>query len=472
MKVKIQIPKKLKPFVEKRKRFKVAYGGRAGTKSMTFANIFLIYASNGALIGCFREFQNSIEDSVHSLLQTQIDKQKFPGYSIQKTRIEHESNGGFRFRGLARGIEGVKSMHGFHYFWIEEGQFISEESLKILTPTLREEDSEIWISANALNSSDPFSQRFIVPYEKEIERNGFYEDDLHYIVKINYHDNPWFPATLEQERLFDKEHLSSALYEHIWEGALNDSVDDNIIITDWFDAAIDAHEKLGIKPSGACVVSHDPSDLGTNDKGLIIRHGILVKEAISRAIGDVNEGMDWALDAAIDARADLFVWDCDGIGAGLKRQVNEALTGKKIDYHIFHGGLTPDEPDAIYEPVDPEKKQRSNRDMFRNTRAQYYWALRDRFFKTWLAVEKDKYINPDELISICSKVRDLRLLRSEVCRIPRKYSSLGKIQILDKDQMRKLKIQSPNLADSLMMSMVKPKEVSKFYNMQFDSFFG
>lgn len=125
---------------------------------------------------------------------------------------------------------------------------------------------------------------------------------------------------------------------------------------------------------------------------------------------------------------------------------------------MFHGSNSPEHPLRIYEPVDntSNKKQRKNQDVFYNRRAQFYWGLRDRFYKTFLAVEKGKYMNPDELISIPSTIEDLKILRSEVCRIPRKFNSSGKIQIMNKKEMKKLKIQSPNLADSLMMSFKTP----------------
>ncbi len=89
--------------------------------------------------------------------------------------------------------------------------------------------------------------------------------------------------------------------------------------------------------------------------------------------------------------------------------------------------------------------------MFANLRAQMYWRLRDRIFKTYLAVEKGRYYSPDELISFSSSISELTALRSEICRIPRKPVSSGKIQILSKDEMKKLGIKSPNMADAVMM---------------------
>lgn len=73
-------------------------------------------------------------------------------------------------------------------------------------------------------------------------------------------------------------------------------------------------------------------------------------------------------------------------------------------------------------------------------------------FKTYLAVTKGKYFNKDELISFNSEMKSLVALRAELCRIPRKMNvPSGRIQILSKPEMIKLKIKSPNMADAVMM---------------------
>jgi phage terminase large subunit len=448
------IPEKLLPFLEKPKRFKIAYGGRGGAKSQTFADMLLMKAQvEQAKVGCFREMQNSIEDSVHSLLKEEIDRLTLQGFVVQKADIEHQDGGIFKFKGLARNPDAIKSMHGFKYFWVEEAHAISKDSLEKLTPTTRIEGSEIWFSLNPQSSEDPMSQRFLVPYWDELEKNGYYEDDLHLIIKINWRDNPWFPEVLNQERLWDFEHKSRAEYDHIWEGHFNDQVDNSIILPEWFDAAVDAHKKIGFKPRGLKVVSHDPSDLGGDAKGLVYRHGVVVLEAKDIETGDVNEGCDQATQYALDIKADWFVWDGDGLGVSLRRQVSQSLP--KMDLLMFKGSEEPDNPTRIYEPLEGDPHNRkANKDTFRNKRAQYYWNLRDRFYKTYLAVNKRESFDSEELISISSGISNLTKLRSEVCRVPLIDNLSGRIQIMNKAQMRtKHKIASPNIGDALMMSL-------------------
>lgn len=455
----MQIPRKLEPFLRKKKRFKIAYGGRGGAKSNTFADIFLMKVqTERAKVGCFREIQNSIEDSVHSLLSEEVERLELAGFDVNKSSIAHEDGGEFRFKGLARNPDAIKSMHGFKYFWVEEAQSISNDSLKILTPTLRTDDSEIWFSLNLMSEKDPMSQRFIVPYQSELDRVGYYEDDLHLIVKINYSDNPWFPDVLEQERRFDFENLDRSLYDHIWLGMYNDQVEGSIIKPEWFDAAVDAHIKLGFEPRGQKVLTHDPSDSG-DARAYVLRHGILIQDAQENTRDDINDACDWALDAAIANKVDVFRWDYTGVGTGLKRQVTDSLKGKNIKWDIFNGSEQCEDPDSTYDPVDDRGayKNKKNKDIFKNRRAQNYWRLRDRFYLTYRAVTKKKYIDPDQLISISSEIDGLSKLRSEVCRIPLKNSGTGLIQIMDKAEMKaKLRIESPNLADSCMMSEANP----------------
>lgn len=460
----LNYPPKFIPALTTKKRLVFIIGGRCSAKSVSVAQLMLVKALNGADILCGREYQNSIQESVYKLLASTARNMLIPGLIITEKKIRIANGGGsFAFRGFARNPEAVRSATNFNDCWIEEAQDMSEESIDILLPTIRAPGSQIFFTANPQASTEPFSKKFIVPFKKYLDRDGFYEDAMRLILVLNWRDNPWH-GELEGERRDAKRTMSAAKYAWIWEGEFNDSVEDAIIPAEWFDSAVDAHIKLNIKPQGAQIVAHDPSDTGPDPKAICYRHGIVILDAQEREIGDVNEGCDWALDYACQVNADYFVWDGDGMGISLKRQVNNALEGKKIEPVMFRGSESPEYPNAIYEPVEmiSSGKDKSNAETFYNRRAQSYWNLRDRFCKTHMAIKRKEYINPDELISISSKIKCLATLRSEVCRVPLKASGTGRIQILSKPEMKtRLKIDSPNLADSLMMSMFIPKPVRR-----------
>ncbi len=83
-------------------------------------------------------------------------------------------------------------------------------------------------------------------------------------------------------------------------------------------------------------------------------------------------------------------------------------------------------------------------------------------YRTYRAVEHGEYHDPDELISFSSNMGEMQALRSEICRIPQKRNGNGKIQIMSKDDMKRLlEIDSPNMADAVMMSLAIPDKLGK-----------
>lgn len=460
MKRTLTLNHKLVPFLTKPQPIKVAVGGRGSGKSLGIGDMLTFkMATEASDIYCLREFQDSITDSVHKVFKTSIqDRLELPGWDIQENKIVAPNGARTAYKGANRNPDAMQSAQGYKYSWFEEAHRASQASLDKLLPTiLRNPGAQCWFSANPQSSGDPFSQRFIVPYLSYLERDGFYEDDLHYIVIVNWRDNPWWNAEQEALRKWDFENLERAKYDWIWEGKFLDTVAGAIIKPEWFDACVDAHVKLGFKPTGRKVVSHDPSDLGEDDKGLAYRHGSVFFDVQARPFGDVADGCDWATAYAIQKGVQDFVWDGDGMGIGLRRQVADNLTGQPITQVIFRGSESPDFPDAMYEPIDDNSAaSRTNANTFKNKRSQYYKMLADRMYRTYKAVTKGEYQDPDQMISFSSEVKDIPALRSEICRIPQKPNGNGKIQIMSKEDMRKLEIQSPNMADAIMMALAVP----------------
>lgn len=478
----LRIPEKISWLLSKPKRIKIAVGGRGSGKSIGVGDIMLMFADHGERICCAREFQNSIDDSVHESLCQEIDRLQVQGFTVNNNNIYSSSGGEIFYKGLARNITSLKSLAGVNRLWIEEGESVSEKSLKVLTPSVRSsakaneegDPPEIWITMNRNSRQDAIAKKYLSRAESELERCGYYEDDLIMVVQVNYEDNPWFPPELEQERKDDKENLSEDEYDHIWGGKYNETVERAIIKKAWFDAAIDAHIKLGIKPSGAVVASFDPADEGGDSKGYACRKGILYTDVDEIIARNGNEACDEATSRAIKANADLFVWDGDGMGALLRKQVADNFSGIKCELRMYRGSNEVEDKNQRYEGLDSlggKDKPKTNADTFYNKRAQYYMKLAQRFYNTWLAVEKKQYIDPDTIISISSEIPLLDKLRSEVCRIPRKPNGAGKIQLMSKKEMKdRYDIDSPGMADCLAMGEEIPEIRSKKKTpLRFDS---
>ena len=207
MKKNVDIPEIFQGLFRPR-RYKVYFGGRGGGKSWALGRALLLKALQGKYrILCAREFQSSISDSVHHLLDNQIMAMDLNQYfTVNKTTITSVTGSTIIFKGIRMNPQEIKSTEDIDICWVEEAQSVSDESWKVLTPTIRKENSEIWISFNPLNESDPTYQRFIInPQPDSI------------VQKVNWNDNPYFPRVLDSERL----HMLNTdpdAYNHIWGG--------------------------------------------------------------------------------------------------------------------------------------------------------------------------------------------------------------------------------------------------------------
>lgn len=203
----VQVPAIFAGFFEPH-RYKVAWGGRGGGKSWAFADILLTMAMERPLrVLCARELQRSIRDSVHRLLADRIRARGLDDFfEVTESAIRCVTGSSFGFAGLRHNAAELKSYEGVDICWVEEGQKVSQESWDILIPTIRREGSEIWISLNPDSPNDPTYTQFVLNPPP---------DTL--LVRVLYSDNPFFPATLEAERVACLER-DPEKYRWIWLG--------------------------------------------------------------------------------------------------------------------------------------------------------------------------------------------------------------------------------------------------------------
>ena len=193
-------------------RYKGAHGGRGSGKSHFFAEQLIedsLY-ERGLLSVCIREVQKSLKDSAYRLLSTKIKEMSLKesdGFKIWKDRIETPGDGIIIFQGMQdHTAESIKSLEGFRRAWVEEGQTLSSLSLRLLRPTIRAEESEIWFSWNPRRKNDPVDSLLRqTPPSNSV------------VIQANWSDNPWFPSVLEQERI-DCLESDPDQYGHIWGG--------------------------------------------------------------------------------------------------------------------------------------------------------------------------------------------------------------------------------------------------------------
>lgn len=187
------------------------YGGRNSLKSHTVARILLLRAiKSKTRVGCFREFQKSMEDSSMQLLKDLIEKYKLSEFTYTKTGIVNTRNGSdFLFNGLRNNIQSVKSLEGIDIAWVEEAQTISEYSLDVLTPTIRKEGAQIIYTYNRLRDKDPVHQRIVID-----GRDDFLSINVNYDVALKY---GWMSPKQIKEMEDDKKRRPE-VYKHKWLG--------------------------------------------------------------------------------------------------------------------------------------------------------------------------------------------------------------------------------------------------------------
>jgi phage terminase large subunit len=191
-------------------RYRAVHGGRGSAKSHSFAEALILKAAERQLrIGCFREVQKSIRDSVKRLLDDKIrDSDLGQFYESTDSEIRGKNGSLFIFGGLRTNPDAVKSTEGLDIAAVFEASRVSQRSLDLLIPTVRKPGSEIWAEWNPENDTDPIDVLFRGP-------NGAPPGSI--VREVNYDQNPFFPEVLRQEMEWARSRDPDK-YQHVWRG--------------------------------------------------------------------------------------------------------------------------------------------------------------------------------------------------------------------------------------------------------------
>jgi len=204
----LDVPAKLMPVITglDRYRYFLLEGGRGSGKSHTTARLILYLCDQHTLrVFCGREIQNTIEESVYTLLCDLIREYRLD-YRILTTRIEHRQNGSeIRFHGFReQGSVNIKGLEGVDILWVDEAQAITKTTLDIIIPTIRREQAKVFWTMNRYLEDDPVYKAF-KPREDCLS------------VHIDFHENKHCPAALQKEAA-ECEAKNKDDYKHIWLG--------------------------------------------------------------------------------------------------------------------------------------------------------------------------------------------------------------------------------------------------------------
>lgn len=248
------------------------------------------------------------------------------------------------------------------------------------------------------------------------------------------------------------------------------SVSGVVIPNEWVQAAVDAHIKLGIEPSGKRRGGLDVADEGKDKNAFSAAYGILLfsSEEWSGVGSDIFKTTEKAHDICKAEGLSGYRYDADGLGAGVKgdsRQIQEKR-GTDLEVEAFRGSGAVLDPDKRIEEVGDidsrDRDQRTNKDYFANAKAQAWWALRMRFLRTYRAVVQGHPIDdPDALISISSRIPALAKLTAELSQPTYSENGAGKLLINKAPDGAK----SPNFADSIMIVFSPESKKRGFFDL-------
>lgn len=399
-------------------RYKILYGGRGSGKSYAVVEALIYYAMTyNVRVLCCREIQKSIKESSYKLIVDMIMSMGLVDefYITQNSIICKKTKAEFIFMGLHANVTSIQSIVDIDICWVEEGQSISTESWKILTPSIRGIGSEIWVSLNPWLPSDVICKNFI---EREHVNSV--------VVKINYLENPKCPQVLLDEAN-DMLVNNPDMYEHVWLGDYMKQGSNNLFK---FSELLAATKRIGVaKQDGLVVAGFDVARFGDDSSALVIRnHGriIFAKKYHNQKIFTTCKQV---LEELYKYNVDTVVVDGGGLGAGAVEKLNEINTRINLSIVEFSGAFAAQDIKLL------------------NARVETYKALAKWIKEEYSALPTDS----DELIE------ELSVMKYEFA------TGSDKIKLNSKDDIKKIIGRSTDISDALSMTFYNTgtKQISK-----------
>lgn len=245
------------------------------------------------------------------------------------------------------------------------------------------------------------------------------------VIQINGYETPNFtdepvpdglrPLLLSREWVEDKEHRWGRESPRFISKVIGDfpEIGENVLFPPSY---ITAAQERTLDPGPWGILGVDVARFGSDRTIICLRQG-----PVARVVGNYSklattETTGHVIEKKREHAADEIRVDGVGVGGGVVDQLTE----------------------AGYDVVDMQAgAAAADSEHYLNARAEWYWALRERF------EAGDIDIDPadDDLAAQLGAIRY-------------KYTSRGQVQIESKDEMRKRKLPSPDRADALMLTAV------------------
>lgn len=217
--------------------WKVFFGGRDGRKSWSYAEALVRRMDREPIRWlCTRQYQNSIKDSVHRVIEDMVYRLGLEHrWTINASTAKcHATGGEFLFKGLQKPNE-IKSTEGLDGVWVAEAQDVTAESWEVLPPTVRKENSEIWVEFNTTSEDTPTYQLCVkTPPPGAIVKKVGWEDNqflsnrsrarIEHMKATDFeaflHVYGGFPRKFSEARIFGGKFTIEGFPDDLWKEAI------------------------------------------------------------------------------------------------------------------------------------------------------------------------------------------------------------------------------------------------------------
>jgi len=282
------------------------------------------------------------------------------------------------------------------------------------------------------------------------------------IFVMDWKDHPnktqeWYDL---RKAKYDREGMAHVFAQEV-DRNYSAAISNTVISYEWITSAVDAHIHVPYiaaeteKKLGTWVAGLDVADEGNDRNALTMREWIIWRHTSEWGERDPGVTARRAVVACRPYSGHISCqYDSIGVGAGVKSEYNRLtqdvdpatgeilINARDIPFVPWNAGAKVLGPYNRIIPDDDESLM--NKDFFANLKAQAWWSLRTRFYKTHKAVTEGVIYPVDELISLDSRMPLLEQLKKELAQPTRGQSSQLKMLIDKKPDGTK----SPNLADS------------------------
>lgn len=401
------MPDKLKPILTTDKTYIFLYGGRGGAKSVSVSKTLLHLGNiSKKRVLCTREIQNSIKDSVHTLLKDIISELKYENYIPLDNIIKHSNGTEFIFTGLLRQDikQSIKSYANIDFCWVEEAQAVSKGSLDVLIPTIRKPGSQIIFTFNRLFPDDP-----VWKFMESLP------EDQKLVIQINWDEiGNLLPETLRMLAELSKAQYESGQnedYLHIWKGEPVGFSERTVLTLRSIQDAMDRE----INEDGQEVVGVDVARFGADKTVFIKRKGLKMRDMKQYSKLSVVEVASRIVEFVNNDTKIKILLDATGVGGG----VADILRKDGFNVIDINFGGKP-----------------KNSDKYNNVISEMWFEFKDQ-------IDQIQLINNSEL-------------KSQLCTREWKMDNKERRCIESKDDYKKRGFKSPDLADACLLCYYNP----------------